>query len=84
MDEEEEDSELDNSPIVQLVRSILEQGVRRRASDIHIEALEFQVRVRFRIDGALVQVMTYDIDLLPAIVARIKIIGGMDISEKGY
>lgn len=82
MDEEEEDSELDNSPIVQLVRSILEQGVRRRASDIHIEALEFQVRVRFRIDGALVRVMTYDIDLLPAIVARIKIIGGMDISEK--
>ena len=82
MDEEEGDSELDNSPIVQLVRSILEQGVRRRASDIHIEALEFQVRVRFRIDGALVQVMTYDIDLLPAIVARIKIIGGMDISEK--
>ena len=58
MDEEEGDSELDNSPIVQLVRSILEQGVRRRASDIHIEALEFQVRVRFRIDGALVQVMT--------------------------
>ena len=82
MDEEEGDSELDNSPIVQLVRSILEQGVRRRASDIHIEALEFQVRVRYRIDGSLVQVMTYDIDLLPAIVARIKIIGGMDISEK--
>ena len=82
MDEEEGDSELDNSPIVQLVRSILEQGVRRRASDIHIEALEFQVRVRFRIDGSLVQVMTYDIDLLPAIVARIKIVGGMDISEK--
>ncbi len=82
MDDDAEDSELDNSPIVQLVRSILEQGVRRRASDIHIEALEFQVRVRFRIDGALVQVMTYDIDLLPAIVARIKIIGGMDISEK--
>ncbi|MBQ3665877.1 MAG: Flp pilus assembly complex ATPase component TadA [Lachnospiraceae bacterium] len=75
-------SELDNSPIVQLVRSILEQGVRRRASDIHIEALEFQVRIRFRIDGSLVNIMTYDIDLLSAIVARIKIIGGMDISEK--
>ena len=82
MDESQADSELENSPIVQLVRSILEQGVRRRASDIHIEALEFQVRVRFRIDGALVQIMTYDIDFLPAIVARIKIIGGMDISEK--
>lgn len=82
MDEASADSEVENSPIVQLVRSILEQGVRRRASDIHIEALEFQVRVRFRIDGALVQIMTYDIDFLPAIVARIKIIGGMDISEK--
>lgn len=80
--DEEEDSELEKSPIVQLVRSILEQGVRRRASDIHIEALEFQVRVRFRIDGSLVNIMTYDIDLLAGIVARIKIIGGMDISEK--
>lgn len=76
------ESEVDNSPIVQLVRSILEQGVRRRASDIHIEAMEYEVRVRFRIDGSLVQVMNYDIDLLAAIVARIKIIGGMDISEK--
>lgn len=82
MDENSADSELENSPIVQLVRSILEQGVRRRASDIHIEALEFQVRVRYRIDGSLVSIMTYDIDLLAAIVARIKIIGGMDISEK--
>lgn len=74
--------EVDNSPIVQLVRRILEQAVRRRASDIHIEALEYEVRVRFRIDGALVHIMNYDIDLLAAIVARIKIIGGMDISEK--
>lgn len=74
--------DIDDSPIVQLVRSILEQGVRRRASDIHIEAMEYEVRVRYRIDGSLVKVMTYDIDFLPAIVARIKIIGGMDISEK--
>lgn len=81
-DDGNKNDEVDNSPIVQLVRSILEQSVRRRASDIHIEAMEFEVRVRFRIDGALVQVMNYDIDLLPAIVARIKIIGGMDISEK--
>ncbi len=76
------DDEVENSPIVQLVNSILEQAVRRRASDIHIEALEFEVRVRYRIDGSLVQVMNYDIELLSAIVARIKIIGGMDISEK--
>ena len=80
-DEESGDSELDNSPIVQLVRSILEQGVRRGSSDIHIEALEFKVRVRYRIDGTLVEAFSYDIDLLSGIVARIKIIGGMDISE---
>lgn len=80
--EEGRSDEVDNSPIVQLVRSILEQGVRRRASDIHIEPMEYEVRIRYRIDGALVKVMTYDIDFLSAISARIKIIGGMDISEK--
>ncbi len=81
-EEAAKDDTVENSPIVQLVRSILEQGVRRRASDIHIEALEYEVRVRYRIDGALVEVAKYDIDFLSAIVARIKIIGGMDISEK--
>ena len=80
--DDDKKDDVDDSPIVQLVRSILEQGVRRRASDIHIEAMEYEVRVRYRIDGSLVKVMTYDIDFLPAIVARIKIIGGMDISEK--
>ena len=80
--DDDKKDDVDDSPIVQLVRSILEQGVRRRASDIHIEALEYEVRVRYRIDGSLVKVMSYDIDFLPAIVARIKIIGGMDISEK--
>ena len=82
---EEEDTfaeEVDNSPIVLLVNQIIEGGVRQRASDIHIEALETNVRVRYRIDGALKQVMTYELNILPAISARIKIIGGMDIAEK--
>ena len=74
--------EIDNSPIVLLVNQIIEGGVRQRASDIHIEALETNVRVRYRIDGALKQVMTYELSILPAISARIKIIGGMDIAEK--
>lgn len=81
-EEDVKEDAIENSPIVQLVRSILEQGVRRRASDIHIEAMEYEVRVRYRIDGALVEVAKYDIDFLSAIVARIKIVGGMDISEK--
>ena len=74
--------DVNNSPIVQLVNSMLEQAVRQRTSDIHIEALERNVRVRYRIDGALFEKMTYNIKLLPAIVARLKVIGGMDISEK--
>ncbi|MBO5239576.1 MAG: Flp pilus assembly complex ATPase component TadA [Lachnospiraceae bacterium] len=81
-EEEQVNEEIDNSPIVLLVKQILEGGVRQRASDIHIEPLETSVRVRYRIDGALKKVMTYDYSLMSAIVARIKIIGGMDISEK--
>lgn len=81
-EEEEGNDEIDNSPIVLLVKQIIEGGVRQRASDIHIEALENSVRVRYRIDGALKQVMSYDLSILPGITARIKIIGGMDIAEK--
>ena len=80
-DTEYEDS-VSSSPIVKLVNSMIEQAARQRASDIHIEALEQMVRVRFRIDGSLYEKFTYDIHLLPAIIARLKIIGGMDISEK--
>lgn len=82
--EDEKASELDvsNSPIVQLVNKVIEQAVRQRASDIHIEPMEKQVRIRYRVDGVLENVMTYGLDVLTAIIARIKIIGGMDISEK--
>ncbi len=80
--EANEEAELENAPIVQLVRSIIEQAVRRRASDIHFDPLEKQVRVRYRIDGVLSEKMRYDLTLLPAISTRIKIMGGMDISEK--
>ncbi|MEA4934274.1 MAG: ATPase, T2SS/T4P/T4SS family, partial [Lawsonibacter sp.] len=81
-DAEEEQTELENAPIVQLVRSIIEQAVRQRASDIHFDAMEKKVRVRYRVDGVLSEKMLYDISLLSAIVTRIKIMGGMDISEK--
>ena len=76
------ETDVSDAPIVQLVRSLIEQAVRQRASDIHIEALETKVRVRYRIDGALYEKMVYDNSLLPAISTRIKIMGGMDISEK--
>lgn len=82
MEETEINADVSDAPIVQLVRSLVEQAVRQRASDIHIEALESKVRVRYRIDGALFERMVYDNSLLPAISTRIKIMGGMDISEK--
>lgn len=74
--------DVNNSPIVQLVKNLIEQAVRQRSSDIHIEPMERQVRIRYRIDGSLYEKATYSIRLLPAMVARIKIIGGMDIAEK--
>lgn len=74
--------DVNNSPIVQLVKGMIDQAVRQRASDIHIEPMERQVRIRYRIDGALYEKATYSVQLLPAMVARVKIIGGMDISEK--
>lgn len=80
--EDEGETDVSDAPIVQLVRSLIEQAIRQRASDIHIEALEEKVRVRYRIDGALYEKMVYDNSLLPAIATRIKIMGGMDISEK--
>jgi len=71
-----------SAPIVKLVNTMLEQSVRHRASDIHIEPYEKIIRVRYRIDGRLKQMYEYDNSLLSAIVARVKIIGGMDIAEK--
>lgn len=73
---------IDNSPIVILVKTMIEQAVRLRASDIHIEPMESQIRIRYRVDGMLKEVMRYEMNFLPAIITRIKIIGGMDISEK--
>jgi len=71
-----------SAPIVKLVNTILEQSVRHRASDIHIEPYENYIRVRFRVDGKLQNMFDYETALLNAIVARIKITAGMDIAEK--
>lgn len=72
----------DDAPVVRMVNSILQQAVQGLASDIHIEPLEQDVRVRFRIDGELVEVLSLPKKSFPAIVSRIKIMGNLDISEK--
>lgn len=79
---DDDEEEINSSPIVKLVKEMIDLAVRQRASDIHIEPMEDYIRVRYRIDGVLQKKATYNVSVLPAIIARIKIIGGMDISEK--
>lgn len=81
-EEKGESEEVKQAPIVRLVNQIIEQAVHKRTSDIHFEPLENQLRIRYRVDGVLQEAMRHDLSLLPAMVARIKIVGGMDISEK--
>lgn len=73
---------INNAPLVRLVNSLLRQAVTMKASDVHIEPFEGVVRVRFRVDGDLQEIMNLDINTHPAVVARIKIMGKMDIAEK--
>ena len=80
--DEAEDEALSQAPIVKLVKQTIEQAVRKRTSDIHIEPMETRLRIRFRVDGVLQEEMLHDISVHPAMIARIKIISGMDISEK--
>ncbi|RMH24203.1 MAG: type II/IV secretion system protein [Planctomycetota bacterium] len=70
------------SPVIKLVNFLIYQGVQDRASDIHIEPGDHASRVRCRIDGRLVTKLTPPHQMHPAIVSRIKIMGGMDISER--
>ena len=79
---DERTDEINSSPIVVIVNSMIEQAARQRASDIHIEVLAEAVRVRYRIDGVLYNRIKYASQLASAIITRIKIISGMDISEK--
>lgn len=72
----------DDAPVVRLVSNILEQAVKDRASDIHLEVYEKVAKVRYRIDGALSDYVEYPSALHPAVVSRLKIIASMDISER--
>ncbi len=81
--EDEIEFEDENSaPIVKIVNSMLEQAINSDASDIHIEPYENIIRVRNRIDGILKESMILKTNLLSPIVARIKILSNMDISER--
>ncbi|PRY15146.1 GspE/PulE family protein [Kineococcus rhizosphaerae] len=72
----------DDAPIVKLVNRILSDAVRLRCSDIHLESQRDQLRVRFRVDGLLRDVMSAPKRVAPSVISRIKIISGLDISER--
>ena len=73
---------LDDAPVVRLVNLIIRQAVREKASDIHIQPEQNRVRVRFRIDGILHDVMTVPKKVQAPLVSRIKVMADMDIAEK--
>ncbi len=72
----------DEAPIIKLLNSLLFQGVKERASDIHIEPFERWVDVRFRRDGILKSILRPPKLIHEALVSRVKIMGGLDIAEK--
>ncbi|AKL95270.1 type IV pilus assembly protein PilB [Clostridium aceticum] len=76
------ENDINNAPVVKLVNTIISQAVKNKASDIHIEPFEKNVRIRYRIDGDLKEIMTPAKSTHSAIVTRIKIISKLDISEK--
>ena len=80
--EEGNDDSIADAPIVKLVNQIIDTAVRKRTSDIHIEPMEDSLRIRYRVDGVLQQEMVQDISIHPAMISRIKIISGLDISQK--
>ena len=81
---EERVAESDNSsaPTVKLVNSILERGIIEKASDVHIEPREKEMVVRIRVDGRLTQILEIPRNLQSAVISRLKIMAGMNVTER--
>ncbi|MGE5098735.1 MAG: GspE/PulE family protein, partial [Deltaproteobacteria bacterium] len=89
MDESEEEisqaalqAQMEDAPVVKLINAILTDAVKRGASDIHFECFEHEIRVRYRIDGALQEVMKPPMKLKAALVSRFKIMAQLNIAER--
>ena len=86
--EEETDEEVkaqdlaDDAPVVKLINAILTDAVKRGASDIHVEPFEHEMRVRYRVDGALHEVMKPPIKMRAALTSRLKIMASLNIAER--
>ncbi|HPF62026.1 MAG TPA: type IV-A pilus assembly ATPase PilB [Gemmatimonadales bacterium] len=87
--EEEEDESIaamqaavDDAPVVKLINGVLTDAVKRGASDIHIEPFEHEIRIRYRVDGALLEVMKPPMKMKAALTSRIKILAQLNIAER--
>ena len=89
VEEKEEDvsaaalaAQVDDAPVVKLINAVLTDAVKRGASDIHFECFEHELRVRYRIDGALQEVMKPPLKLKAALISRFKIMAQLNIAER--
>ncbi len=73
---------VDDAPVVKLINAILTDAVKRGASDIHFECFEHELRVRYRVDGALQEVMKPPMKLKAALISRFKIMSSLNIAER--
>ncbi len=76
------DLEDDDAPIIRLVHQMLEEALRARASDIHVEPMAERVRIRYRVDGICYEAKSLPKDIQGTVISRIKIMARMDIAEK--
>jgi len=85
-DQEDEDVKAtdlaDDAPVVKLINGLLTDAVKRGASDIHIEPFEHEMRVRYRVDGALQEVMKPPVKMRAALTSRVKIMAQLNIAER--
>lgn len=72
----------EDAPVARLLQSIFEDAVARKASDVHIEPMEKRVVIRMRVDGGLISQNSADPRIAPAVAQRLKLVSGLDISEK--
>ncbi len=72
----------DQAPIIKLANALIQQGIVDRASDIHVEPQQRAVRVRYRIDGVLIEAMTVPRNLMAPLISRLKIMAEMNIAER--
>ncbi|MBM2828679.1 MAG: type secretion system protein [Actinobacteria bacterium] len=82
LDTIDQESRVDDAPVVKLANFVLTDAIKRRASDIHIEPYEKEFRIRYRVDGVLYEVMRPPIKLRNALVSRLKIMSSLDIAER--